>query len=150
MLNSYRVVKCYNVSVTQKKGNESDPSNYRGITLVNCLTKIFNQIIHERIRKWAEENCLIPEEQAGFRAGWGCKDNVFNLLALLQFQARFKSVSAHALFVDLKRAFDSIPHNKLWQKLESLALSLKLLNLLVSLYNKVNIKNGGHFSGWDS
>lgn len=49
-----------------KKGDATDPNNYRDIALVKCLTKVFTQILHDRIKKWAEENNLIPEEQAGF------------------------------------------------------------------------------------
>lgn len=123
-----------------KKGDPTDPGNYRGIALVNCITKIFTQIIHDRIKKWAETEDLIPEEQAGFRNGRGCEDNVFVLQSVLQIQARFKGVSSYALFVDFKRAFDSVPHNRLWEKLNQLGLSSKILNLLVNFYSNTHMR----------
>lgn len=130
-----------------KKGDPKNPGNYRGIALMNCLTKIFTQIINERIKKWAEDNGLIPEEQSGFRTGRGCEDNVFTLQALLQIQSRFKN-SSYVLFIDFKRAFDSIPHNKLWIKLEKLGLSRKIISLLMHLYENTHmkIKNAGKLS----
>lgn len=92
-----------------KKGDTTDPGNYRDIALVNCIAKIFTQTIHDRINSWAELNGIILEEQTGFRSGRSCAD-VFVLQALLQSQARFKDVSSYALFIDFKRTFDSVPH----------------------------------------
>lgn len=48
----------------ERKG---DPLNYRGIALVNIVTKIFSQIVHDRLEKWVSAVGLIPEEQASFR-----------------------------------------------------------------------------------
>ncbi|CAG5083519.1 Similar to Transposon TX1 uncharacterized 149 kDa protein (Xenopus laevis) [Cotesia congregata] len=84
---------------------------------------------------WAENLSIIPEEQAGFRSGRGCGDNVFNLLATLQIAIRLQGSAAYSLFVDLRRAFDSVPHDKLWSKLYSLGLSPKLLNVIKALYD---------------
>lgn len=50
-----------------KKGDTGVPENYRCISLTNCLTKIFTQILNERLTRWVEENDLLPEFQSGFR-----------------------------------------------------------------------------------
>ena len=49
-----------------KAGERTDPRNYRGITLLNCIAKIFTSILHTRLSEWAEDNNVIPEEQFGF------------------------------------------------------------------------------------
>ncbi|CAG5096658.1 Protein of unknown function [Cotesia congregata] len=83
-----------------KKGDTSNPHNYQGIALVNCVTKIFTSIINERLRFWAETNGLLPEEQAGFRKGKSCGDNVFTLQSILQLFIRHKRASALVLLID--------------------------------------------------
>lgn len=123
-----------------KKGDPEDPNNYRGIALVNCITKVFTEIIHERIKKWAESKGLIPEEQAGFRSGRGCEDNIFVLQAILHLQARFKGSNTYTLFIDFKRAFDSVQHDNLWSKLTCLGLSSKIIRLLANLYKNISMR----------
>ena len=44
-----------------KKGDSKVPSNYRGITLVSCLGKLFTRIVNERLKKWAIENDVISD-----------------------------------------------------------------------------------------
>ncbi|XP_046630011.1 uncharacterized protein LOC124310242 [Neodiprion virginianus] len=131
-----------------KKGDPLNPNNYRSIALVNSLEKIFTQIIHERIRTWANSCNIICEEQAGFQSGRGCEDNFFSLLALLQMQLRFKDTTTYALCIDFKRAFDSVPRLKLWENLIDLGLSPKCVNLLMKLYEqlKMRVRNNGNLS----
>lgn len=64
-----------------KKGDKTDPGNYRGIALVNVVVKLFTKIICLRLDKWAEEKHLYPECQAGFRRDRSTLDNIFVALA---------------------------------------------------------------------
>ncbi|XP_043474456.1 uncharacterized protein LOC122506384 [Leptopilina heterotoma] len=57
-----------NMSMLYKKGDHTDPMNYRGIALLNSVTKVFTSLLAKRLGGWAESCRLIPEEQAGFRA----------------------------------------------------------------------------------
>ncbi|XP_057324840.1 uncharacterized protein LOC130667344 [Microplitis mediator] len=132
------------IFMLHKKGDPLEPGNYRGIALVNCLTKVFTQILLDRIRAWATRHKLIPVEQAGFEPGRSCADNVFSLIALHQLQSRFKNSVSYILFIDFKRAFDSIPHAKLWDKLHNLKLSSKILNLLINFYSKIKVQVRGN------
>lgn len=66
-----------------KKGDKKDPYNYRGIALINSLTKLLSMKIANRITKWTETNLLIPEEQAGFWAKRGCRDHLLTLNAIV-------------------------------------------------------------------
>ena len=61
-----------------KKGDASAVANYRGICLVNVMSKIFSHILQTRLTVWCEINNLIPEEQAGFRQNYSTVDNIFH------------------------------------------------------------------------
>ena len=124
-----------------KKGDKSLPDNFRGIALVNTLTKLFTSIICNRLSNWAESTGKLPETQAGFRKGRGCLDQIFSLMCIVQIKLRDRSIKdsvnkygkLYALFVDLRRAFDSINHTKLWRKLYSIGVSTKVINIISSL-----------------
>lgn len=117
-----------------KKGESSDPANYRGIALINTITKIFTNIIRYRLEKWAGKSSILPRTQLGFRRNRGCSDCIFTLIVAIQLQLRLGERNVYATFIDFKRAFDSIPHSTLWAKLSNLGVSTKLINLIRSLY----------------
>lgn len=55
------------ITLIHKKGNKSDPSNYRGLSLTSNLGKLFNKIIHTRLMKFINTNNLISENQIDFK-----------------------------------------------------------------------------------
>jgi hypothetical protein len=69
-----------------KSGPQDDPSNYRGISLINVMYKIFSNIIYDRIYNWAEKVDKIDESQAGFQAGYCTIDNIFILQSMVQYR----------------------------------------------------------------
>ena len=60
-----------------KKGKVIDPNNYRGISLIDVLNKIFTGILNDRIYKYSTENDILEEAQACFRKGYSTTDNIF-------------------------------------------------------------------------
>lgn len=127
-----------------KKGDKSDPANYRPISLLNTNLKLFTTMIQNRLAKWADENKIIPDCQMGFRKGKGCMDHIFNLKALLQIGTRRNTV--YAVFIDFSRCFNSIIHKRLWEKLYLLGVSGKIIRILRLIYDraytKVRLKEG--------
>ena len=122
------------ITPLHKKGNPLDPANYRFITLVNCIAKIFTSIINHRLKSFVERYNIIPEMQAGFRHNRGCEDNFFTLNSLLQIHGRIQGHSVYGLFVEFRKAFDSIDHNIRFTKLEKLVISSKVINILKDFY----------------
>ena len=61
----------------KNKGPVDDPDNYRGITLLSCLGKLFTAVINERLTMFLESSGTIGDEQAGFRAGFSTVDHIF-------------------------------------------------------------------------
>jgi ribonuclease P/MRP protein subunit RPP40 len=89
------------------------------------------------LAKWASKNEILPEEQAGFRAKRSCAEQIFNLNAAIQIGTRRKK-KVFALFIDFKRAFPSIPHERLWSKLYQIGVSSKIIRILQSIYNEAS------------
>ena len=128
------------ISLIYKKGDKQDPLNYRGIALLNTICKIFTQVLYFRMQNWCELNNILNECQAGFRQGRGTIDNIFTLTTLSHLQLRLKKHSVFAIFVDFRRAFDTINHNILWQKLYNNGISGKIIRILQQLYKNASLQ----------
>ena len=118
-----------------KKGDKNDPANYRGITLVSCLGKLFNNILNERLKSWATENNVITDAQFGFKADHSTVDAIFILQSLIDKKIKNKK-KLYCAFVDLKRAFDSVYRNGLWFKLIKNGVDGKILKIIRSMYSQ--------------
>ena len=93
--------------IFKNKGSPSDLSNYRPITLISCLGKVFTQILNNRIQNYADENDVITHCQSGFRKKYSTTDNIFNLHNLIDFVCKSKK-TVFCSFIDLKQAFDRV------------------------------------------
>jgi hypothetical protein len=117
-----------------KKGNVELPVNYRPIALLNTQLKLFTQILQSRLILWSENNGILPESQGGLIKSRGCDDQIFTLSSLIQIHTR-KNRQLFALFIDFERAFPSINHNKLWDKMFDLGVSGKISRILRKIYD---------------
>ncbi len=118
-----------------KGGDCSQFDNYRGITVGPVLAKVFTMILESRINQWAETNDLRAKGQAGFRKDFRTTDNLFILRTLTE-QAKFLKKQLYTCFVDFKKAFDTVPRDLLWQVLEELGVSGRILECLRSMYRQ--------------
>lgn len=125
------------ITPIHKKGSVFDPNNFRGVSLIDSVCKIFTNIVCIRLTKWSEQNNIIDESQAGFRKGYSTVDNIFILQALIQKYLSKKRGRFYCMFVDFQKAFDSIQHNKLWDSLLRKSVDGKILNVFKSMYEKL-------------
>jgi hypothetical protein len=116
-----------------KKGEKSNPTNYRPIALENSTFKLFTNILNNRLTKWTDENNIIPEFQNGFRAKRGCTDNIFIMKCLIDLPTSDNN-ALFAVFIDFKGAFDNVNHQELWEHLIDNKISSQFLNLFKKLY----------------
>ena len=133
--------ECLSVGVITavfKAGDKQDMGNYRGITVGPVFAKLFAMIIECRLAAWAEEHGVKARGQAGFRKDHRTTDNVFVLRSLIdkQKQSRQKGGSRklYCCFVDFRKAFDTIPRAILWQVLEDLGVSGRVLTIIKFMY----------------
>ena len=126
-----------------KAGDAAEPSNYRPITLGAVLGKIYCQILLSRLTSIVDPSAgpapgitPLAEEQAGFRRGRGCADHVFILLSTLD-DSRSRGLPVIAVFLDFRKAYDSVWRDGLWTKLHQRGVQGKLWRNLVALYSQV-------------
>jgi exonuclease III len=119
-----------------KKGDKDDVTNYRGITLLSNLGKLFTAVLNERINKWSDNNNIVSDAQFGFRKGRSTIDAVFVLNTLIQKFIN-ENKRLYCCFIDMKRCFDSICRKSLWYKLYNMGLNGKILRIIRSMYQSV-------------
>ena len=84
----------YILPIYKNKGDRGNPNNYRGITLLSCVGKLFTTILNNHLNKFLNEYGTLGEEQAGFRSGYSTRDHIFavGVLAKLYLSKGKKSV----------------------------------------------------------
>ena len=114
-----------------KKGDKQECGNYRTIALISHASKVLLRVIQKRL-----EVFLIPElpiEQAGFRRGRGTRDHIANLRWMME-KAREHQRDLYMCFIDYKKAFDCVDHERLWVVLSDMGVPVHLIVLLRRLY----------------
>lgn len=91
---------------------------------------------------------MIPEEQAGFRNKKGTQDHLFTLSSIVNIHGGTSKKCAFIVFIDLKRAFDSVKHGILWDKLFHLGIIGKIIRVLRQMYNnaKLTVKSKDEYT----
>jgi exonuclease III len=116
-----------------KKGDLADPNNYRGISLISSTLKVLLVVLTDRINDVAEAQGLFCSAQAGFRRMEECITQAACVLDIVQ-RRRIAGMSTFITFLDLKKAYDMVPHGCLFAKLSSFGVRGRLLAFLKALY----------------
>ena len=119
-----------------KKGHAIDANNYRGITLISCLEKIFTSVINNRLLKWSNENSIVTDAQYGFKPGYGTTDASFSLHTVIS-KVLSRKKKLYCCFVDYRKAFDSANRYKLLFKLARSGITGKLYGIIISMYESL-------------
>ena len=114
-----------------KKGKLDDVNNFRGLTLLSIMGKLFIRILKNRLTEWANEYYVYIEAQADFRECMGTADNIFVLHGLISNTLN-KNEKLFCAFVDFTKAFDYVVRDILWYKLIKLGVRGKILNVIMS------------------
>lgn len=116
-----------------KINNAKQCQNYRTISLMSHILKIFLRIIYNRLYKKCEQN--IKKTQFGFRNGLGTRDALFTFQVLIQ-RTRDMNNDVYVCFLDYEKAFDRVQHNKLLDILNNMGLDTKDVRIIQNLYWK--------------
>ena len=114
-----------------KKGRRLDCTNYRGISLMSVVGKVFARILNERVKFVMADKVM--DEQGGFRAGRGCNDQIFAVKQLVE-KTNEKDKKIYMAFVDLEKAYDNVSREKLWKVLDEYGVKGRLLKATQALY----------------
>jgi hypothetical protein len=128
-----------------KKGVRNNCSNYRGISLISVASKLMASFMLRRLSHTREQQ--IREEQAGFRSGRGCVDQIFTLRLLLE-QRHIYRRPTFVVFLDIRAAFDSVDRTALWDCVLRNGMPEKFVRILKSLYSHTSarVRAYGHLS----
>ena len=138
-----------NVTPLFKKGDKSKTNNYRPVSLTCILCKVMESIIRDKMMAYFESNNYLSEFQHGFVSHRSCTTN---LLATLDSwtESLDRGAPVDAIYLDFSKAFDSVPHHRLLEKLKMYGISDKLLlwikDFLIGRRQRVNVN--GCYSDW--
>jgi exonuclease III len=119
-----------------KAGDTMDASNYRGITLVPMLDKLYAILLCTRISRWAEENKLRAPSQAGFRKDHRTSDQLFIHRTIVETSI-YEKKPLFCAYIDYSKAFDTIPRHLLWERLAEIGIHGHMLKAIKAMYQDV-------------
>ena len=117
----------------KNKGSAKNPDNYRGITLLSCIGKLFTAVLNARLTTYIEGMGIMGGEQAGFREGYSTTDQIFVLHSLIDFYL-FGAQRLYCAFIDYKKAFDLVNRTHLWGKLIACGINGKVITVIYNMY----------------
>ncbi|GAB4821010.1 hypothetical protein N2152v2_008056 [Parachlorella kessleri] len=126
-----------------KKGDPSNPGNYRCIQIISMLRKVMALTLSKQLRALGEQRLL--EYQCGFRPQRSCSDQML-ILRRMSEMAVSKQQRLYLAFVDLLKAFDSVNRAALWVVLLQSGLPEDLVRVLADLHQDTTCRMRVHSS----
>ena len=137
------------IPIYKNKGDKNLASNYRPITILSCLGKLFTSVLNARLMHYLESNNILQQNQAGFRKGYSCHDHIFTLHSIIDI-LRQKKKKIFCAFIDFAAAFDKVDRVCLWQKLLLNDINGKVFQVIYNMYSNIKscISSNGTLSSY--
>jgi hypothetical protein len=109
--------------------NLADPDDYRPISVPNVLPKLFGLIFASRLMHWAMRSNVISPEQVGYVPHHGAEWHEFTITETIRARRR-AGMATYVLFLDLRKAFDSLHMDAMWLLLARMGVPASLVDVL--------------------
>lgn len=116
-----------------KSGDKSELNNYRGISLMNCVSKLFSAVLNSRLVEHMSNR--YSDNQFGFRGNHRTSDSLFILKSIINKYIHKNKKKLYVCFIDLKKAFDSLWRKGLMYKLLKCGIGTNMYNILKAQFN---------------
>ena len=124
--------KSATIKMMPKPGKDSkEAKNWRPISLISCLAKLYERVVTARLSSYLEERKLLSQTQSGFRKGRMTAEQLFRLAEDSFTSIKKKGITA-ALFLDAEAAFDQAWHDAIRYKLDKIGLPKRFVRLISS------------------
>ena len=131
--------KCLGIiNPLHKEGSKDDPDNYRGICISSALTKLLSTMMNTRLTVFLDENLILNKAQIGFMTNNRCPDHILTLKATVNKYVDDQKGKLFACFIDFKKAFDTVWHDGLFHKLQSIGISGNFLETVRCMYKNTS------------
>ena len=110
------------ITPVYKKSNKVDVKNYRPMSILPCLPKVFKCVLDEQLHVYVESNCLLSKIQHGFHKGHSCQFALISLSNTL-FANRSEGLVTAVAMLDFSKAFDTLDHDVLLSSLHHIGIS---------------------------
>ena len=117
------------------------------IALISYASKVMLKILQARLQQYV--NHELPDVQAGFRKGWGTRDQIANIHWIIE-KAREFQTNIYFCCIDYAKAFNCVDHNNLWKILKVMGIPDHLTCLLRNLYagQEATVRTGHGTVDW--
>ena len=142
-------LKKANVLPVYKKGDSLNKSNYRPVSILSSISKIFESVLNEQMTNFFKD--ILNSLLCAFRKNYSCQSLLIKIIEDWKL-ALDKHESVGVILMDLSKAFDCLPHDLLLCKLKSYGFSDNACKLMGSYLTdrEQRVKYGGSFSQWTS
>ena len=112
-------LKLAKVVPVYKSDDATDPNNYRPISLLSIFNRIFEKLVYKRLKSFLEVNDVFYKSQYGFREKHSTQHAILDIVNKIQINMD-KGMYSCGIFIDLKKAFDTVNHTLLLKQIISL------------------------------
>ena len=114
-----------------KKGDQTSVNNYRPISILSTINKIFEKILYSRLIKYVDKSNILYKYQFGFRKKHSTEHALIELVDQIRLNMGGNQMTC-GIFIDLSKAFDTVDHKILTAKLEHYGIRGKALDIFKS------------------
>ena len=125
------------------------PINYRGISLLSCVGKMYSSLLSDRILSYCELCNILVDEQNGFRKNRSCNDHIFSLSSIIRNRLN-NGKPTFAAFLEMEKAFDKVDRNLLLLRLLQYGIDDKMYYSIKNMNgdNIARVEVNNLFTDW--